>query len=185
MVSVRSDRLDGHGRPLCQLCESSCCSHAAAPRPLTVHELATGRESAADGAVWRAASSTGECLPADAERAAAYSHFQRLCSAPRCSSPRSFPSGWRTACKICAICPRGWNANDMPSIRKVQDWYAQSFEVRGNGRSSTRLIAAGSHHPPTAIAPPRSARQTVEARKSSSMAERGQDVEPDYEESSA
>ena len=23
--------------------------------------------------------------------------------------------------------------NEMPSIKKVQDWYAQSFEVRGNG----------------------------------------------------
>ncbi len=28
--------------------------------------------------------------------------------------------------------------NEMPSIKKVQDWYAQSFEVRGNGSIESR-----------------------------------------------
>lgn len=29
--------------------------------------------------------------------------------------------------------------NEMPSIRRVQDWYAQSFEVRHCHRTSTKI----------------------------------------------
>jgi pyruvate dehydrogenase kinase 2/3/4 len=42
--------------------------------------------------------------------------------------------------------------NEMPSIKRVQDWYAQSFEVRSkncttNLRKQTLMVAAGNHFP--------------------------------------
>jgi hypothetical protein len=41
--------------------------------------------------------------------------------------------------------------NEMPSIKRVQDWYAQSFEVRQRHpeahRKQTLMVAAGNHFP--------------------------------------
>lgn len=61
--------------------------------------------------------------------------------------------------------------NNMPSVKKVQDWYAQSFEVRddtpalcdSNRRRLADLTCKGNYHPSTTTASKRSTRKTHEA----------------------
>lgn len=49
------------------------------------------------------------------------------------------------------------NLSDMPSMKKVRNWYAQSFEVRSNHSYScySPLLHAGAHHLSSHLSPAR------------------------------
>lgn len=60
--------------------------------------------------------------------------------------------------------------NEMPSIKRVQDWYAQSFEVRldkFNSRQSRELTFQGNHNPPKTKPQHRSQRASFKTNKES------------------